>query len=198
LQEDKKVDLEDVALQGATAFALRSDGTIYKIEAWRTKPAVTVWETGLDKRANAEGLCFDPRSNKLLVACKESTGGKAGDMSARAIYSLDPATGKLDQTLFLTIEQRDFEQVAAGKFDFHPSAVAVHPLTGDVFVLSTKGTKGLAHYGRDGKLKSFQWIEEALMPQPEGLCFSPAGALYISTEGKSGVPAKILRFDAVK
>jgi uncharacterized protein YjiK len=30
------------------------------------------------------------------------------------------------------------------------------------------------------------------MPQPEGICFSPDGMLYISTEGKNGLPAFIL------
>ena len=81
------------------------------------------------------------------------------------------------------------------KFRFYPSAVAVHPVSGDIYVLSTKDTKGLAQYGRDEKLKSFQWIDKELMPQPEGLCFSPEGSLYISTEGRHDQPAKILRFD---
>lgn len=196
--ENRKFDIEDVAIQGKTAYALWSHGTVYKIDDWQTNPNVSSWETGLDKQNNTEGLSFDPRTHKLLIACKNNSGDETEKKSTRAIYAFDPATGKMDNDPFLLIERKDFEKLADGKFNFYPSAVAVHPVTGDVFMLSTKDTKGLAHYGRNGKLKSFQWIDKEVMPQPEGMCFSPTGTLYISTEGKHGQPAKILRFDIVK
>ncbi|HET7898550.1 MAG TPA: hypothetical protein VFL47_12780, partial [Flavisolibacter sp.] len=79
----------------------------------------------------------------------------------------------------------------------YPSAVAVHPVSGDIYVLSTRKTKGLAQYSRDGKILGFQEIDKDLMPQPEGLCFSPNGEMYISTEGKGGEPGKILKFTTV-
>lgn len=194
----EKFDIEDVALNGNTAYALWSHGTIYKIDNWNSKPSVTNWETGLDKKNNTEGLCFDPRTKKLLVACKNNSGDGAEKKSTRAVYAFDPSNGKLDQAPFLLIEKKDLDAMANDKVDFYPSAIAVHPVTGDIYVLSTRDTKGLAHYGRNGKLKAFQWIEKEIMPQPEGLCFSPNGTLYISTEGRGGQPAKILRFDATK
>jgi uncharacterized protein YjiK len=194
----KKFDIEDVALQGTTAYALWSHGRVYKIENWQTKPAVTKLETDLDKSNNTEGLCFDPETKQLLIACKNDSGEKGEKKSTRSIYQMDPATGKMKSEPFLLIEKKDFKKVEDEKFDFYPSAVAVHPTTGDIFVLSTKDTKGLAQYSHDGTLKAFEWIDKDLMPQPEGLCFSPNGTLYISTEGKHGQPAKVLKFNAAK
>ena len=99
---------------------------------------------------------------------------------------------------FMLIEKKDFKKIADEKFNFYPSAIGVHPITGDIYVLSTKDTKGLARFSHDGKLKDFQWIDKGLMPQPEGLCFSPDGTLFISSEGKHGKPAQILRFEGMR
>lgn len=194
--ENKKFDIEDVALHGNTAYALWSHGTIYKIDNWQANPTVTTWETELDKKNNTEGLCFDPQTNDLLIACKNNSGDPDEKKSTRAIYRFRIASGKLDSEPFLLIEQKDFSQVSEEKFDFYPSAIAVHPVNGDIYVLSTKNTKGLAQYSHDGKFIGFQEIDKDLMPQPEGLCFSPNGVMYISTEGKHGEPGKILKFES--
>lgn len=193
-----KFDIEDVAFNGKTAYALWSHGTIYKIDDWQTSPKVSNWETGLKKSNNTEGLCYDPLTKKLLVACKNDSGDDDEKKSTRGIYRFDPENGKMESEPFMLIEKADFKKVADEKFNFYPSAIGVHPVTGDIYVLSTKETKGLARFSHDGKLKDFQWIDKKLMPQPEGLCFAPDGTLYISTEGKHGQPAKILRFSATK
>lgn len=193
-----KFDIEDVTFVGNTAYALWSHGTIYKIDDWKGTPKVSNWETGLNKANNTEGICYDPATKKILVACKQASGDEDEKKSTRAIYQLDPATGKMAGEPFLLIEKKELEQMAGAKTNFHPSGVAVHPSTGDIYILSTKDTKGLATYSQDGKLKAFQWIDREQMLQPEGICFAPDGTLYISTEGKRGVPAKIFRFDAVK
>lgn len=33
------------------------------------------------------------------------------------------------------------------------------------------------------------------MPQPKGICFSPDGVLYISSEWKAGKPGKLFEFE---
>lgn len=195
-QEKKKFDIEDVAVQGTTAYALWSHGTIFKIENWNSKPVTTSWETKLDKKNNTEGLCVDPKTGNLLVACKNKNDQEDEKKSTRVIYAFNVQKGTMETQPFLSIRRKDFEAIADEKFDFYPSAVAVHPVTGNIFVLSTKDTKGLAQYSRDAKMIGFQEIDKDLMPQPEGLCFSPSGVMYISTEGKGGEPGKILKFEA--
>ena len=81
------------------------------------------------------------------------------------------------------------------KLDFNPSAIAVHPVTHEIYLLSTRDNKGMAVYNRDGKLISFQFIDANMMQQPEGICFSPEGKLYISSEGKKGEAGNLFEFN---
>lgn len=195
---DKKFDIEDIAISGNTAYALWSHGTVYKIDNWRMQPSVTEWETGLDKANNTEGLTIDPTSGNLLVACKNESGVDDEKKSARSVYELNAQTGKLNNDPFLVIEKKEIMKVAGDKLAFYPSAIAVHPATHDIYVLSTKETKCMVQYSHDGKIKGFQMIDKEIMPQPEGMCFAPDGTLFISTEGRHGEPAKIYQFNAGK
>jgi secreted PhoX family phosphatase len=101
----------------------------------------------------------------------------------------------LVQPPYMVIHAKDFEKVTSEKLDFNPSAIAVHPTTHDIYILTTKNNKGLAIFSHDGVLKSYQPIDKDLMPQPEGICFSPGGKLYISSEGKNGEPGNLFEFD---
>jgi uncharacterized protein YjiK len=195
---DKKVDIEDVTSYGNAVYALWSHGVIYKISNWDSRPVTKELPTLLDKKNNTEGICADPATGNLLVACKNESGLEDAKKSSRAIYEFDVSKGKLKEDPFLVITKKDLKESIGEKVEFNPSGIAIHPSTNDVYILSTKGTKGLLQYSHDGKFKSFQPINEDLMPQPEGICFSPDGKLYISTEGKHGVPARIYLFTAKK
>lgn len=192
---DKKFDIEDVTLAGNTAYALWSHGVLYKIDNWQTNPQVKELSTDLDKANNTEGLCVDPVSHNLLIACKNEAGMGDEKKSDRAIYLFDIQKEKLQKDPFLVIEKKEFKTLIGEKIDFFPSAVAVHPSSHEVYLLSTKENKCMVKYSYDGKIQAFESINKDLMPQPEGICFGPDGTLFISTEGKHGAPAKIYRFD---
>ena len=192
----EKFDIEDVAVANNIAYALYSHGKIFKIENWKDKPKVKEIETPLSKENNTEGLCYDPDLNSLLVACKKASGDDDEKKSTRAVYQFDLNGDSLKQIPFLLIEKKDIKKAADEKLDFYPSAIAVHPKTHDIYILSTKGSKVMAQYSHDGKIKSVQEIDANLMPQPEGICFAPDGTMYISTEGKHGVPAAIYRYSS--
>ncbi|HEV2832048.1 MAG TPA: SdiA-regulated domain-containing protein [Hanamia sp.] len=193
--EKDKFDIEDVTIVDDVAYALWSHGVLLKINNWRSAPDVQKISTFLSKKNNAEGLCYDPVTKKLLIANKDDSGLKDEKKSTKAVYSFDMASQKLDADPFLVIREKDFETVAADKIKFNPSAIAVHPETNDIYILSTHDTKCMAVFSRNGKLKSFQFIDEDLMPQPEGICFSPEGVLYISSEGKKKEPGNLFQFD---
>jgi SdiA-regulated len=196
--KDKKFDVEDVAVSGDTAYTLWSHGVIYQINNWKSNPSVQQWETGLSKENNTEGLCFDPASHNLLIACKNKSGDEDEKKSTRAIYQFDIVHQKRSTTPFLLIAKKDFLKKGYSISGFFPSAIAVHPKTHDVYILSTRETKAMAVYSYEGVLRSFQLINKALMPQPEGICFSDTGDLYITTEGKHGEPAKLFEFHCRK
>ena len=193
--EKDKFDIEDVTLVDDVVYALWSHGVLFKISNWRSAPDVQKISTFLSKKNNAEGLCYDPVTKKLLIANKDDSGLKDEKKSSKAVYSFDMASQKLDTSPFLVIKEKNFETMVGNKIKFNPSAIAVHPETNDIYILSTRDTKCMAVFSRDGKLKSFQLIDEDLMPQPEGICFSPEGVLYISSEGKKGEPGNLFQFD---
>jgi hypothetical protein len=190
----KKIDIEDVAIANNVVYALWSHGVIYKIKNWNAQPDVKEVTTFLGKENNTEGLCFDPVTNNLLVACKNDDNVEDGKKSTRAVYEYKISADSLMPKPFMTIYKKDISKFVGEKEDFYPSAIAVHPVTHDIYMLSTKGTKCMATFTHDGVLKQFQLMNKDLFLQPEGLCFAPDGTLYISSEGKNGSKALLYRF----
>ncbi len=191
-----KFDIEDVTYVNNTVYALWSHGDLFKITDWQSaKPDVEKIKTGLKKENNTEGLCYDPVSKMLLIACKDDPGVADAKKSTKAVYEFDMSTEKLIDKPFLLINKKDFEGVAGEKISFNPSAIAIHPVTHDIYLLTTRDNKGMAVFSHDGVIKSYQVIDKDLMPQPEGICFSPEGKLYISSEGKKGEPGNLFEFD---
>ena len=195
VEDKEKFDIEDVTYVNNTVYALWSHGILFKISDWQTKPQVEQIKTFLSKENNTEGLCYDPVTQKLLVACKDASNVADEKKSTKAVYAFDMAVNKLNDQPFLLIHKKDFEKVADQKLDFNPSAIAIHPVTHDIYLLSTRDNKCMAVYSHDGTLKAFQFIDKELMPQPEGICFSPEGKLYISSEGKKVGPGNLFEFD---
>lgn len=193
--DKEKTDIEDVTIHNNIVYALWSHGIIFKISAWEAIPRVEKLATGLSKANNTEGLCYDPVTQDLLIACKDGSGVDDEKKSTKAIYRFDINNNKLVNPPFMMIHKKDFKNIAGGKLSFNPSAIAVHPITHDIYILTTKDNKGMAIFSHDGMLKSYQEIDKELMPQPEGICFSPTGILYISSEGKKGEPGNLFEFN---
>ena len=194
--EDKKVDIEDVTMVNHIVYALWSHGVVFKITDWLNKEQTKEIPTTLDKKNNTEGICYDPVSGSLLIACKNQSAVEDEKKSTRAVYKFDLNSEKLDDQPFMLIQKKDFKDATGNKLDFYPSAIAVHPITHDIYVLSTKENKCMARYSHDGQFISVQFIDKDTMPQPEGICFSPDGTMYISTEGKHGAPPKLFEYRA--
>ena len=79
-------------------------------------------------------------------------------------------------------------------FSFSPSAIAINPLTGNIYVTSSVG-KMLLILDPEGQIMHIEKLSKKVHPQPEGLCFAPDGALYISNEGKGDHDGMIYRFN---
>jgi hypothetical protein len=188
-----KVDIEDVTIVGNVVYALWSHGVLFKITDWQNNPQVEKIKTGLSKENNTEGLCFDPVTKQLFIACKDDSG--TGEDSAKAVYSFDMEKEQLSDKPYMVIHPKDFKPFTGDNLSFNPSAIAVHPITHDIYMLTTRDNKGMAIFSHDGVLKSYQPIDKAMMQQPEGICFNPLGKLIISSEGKKGSPGNLFEFD---
>jgi len=190
-----KFDIEDVTMDSShTIYALWSHGVIFKISNWKDKMQVEANETNLDKKNNTEGLAYNPLTGELLIACKNESGIEGEKKSTRAVYAYDLASRKLKDEPFLVIEKKQLDKFISRKVDFYPSAIGVHPITHDVFIISTKGSKSIACFTQSGDLKGFEMLDPDLLPQPEGICFDYKGNIFISTEGKHGEAAHVYEY----
>jgi hypothetical protein len=191
--DKEKVDIEDVTIVDNVVYALWSHGALFKITDWKNKPQIEKIKTGLSKDNNTEGLCFDPVSKQLLIACKDDAG--TGEESAKAVYGFNMEKSQLIEKPFMVIHPKDFKSITGNDLSFNPSAIAVHPITHDIYMLTTRDNKGMAVFTHDGVLKSYQSIDKEMMEQPEGICFNPQGKLIISSQGKKGDPGNLFEFD---
>ena len=197
-KDDKeKFDIEDVTFVNNTVYALWSHGVLFKITDWKDNLKADEIKTDLKKENNTEGLCYDPVTQKLLIACKDESGLPDEKKSTKAVYEFDMSGEKLSDKPFLVIHEDDFKNITGDKLKFNPSAIAVHPVTHDVYLLSTRDNKCMAVFTHDGKLKTLQFIDADMMEQTEGICFSTEGKLYISSEGKKGDPGNLFEFEPV-
>lgn len=187
-------DYEGVEQVGDRLFVLRSNGNLIEIAGWDSgAPQVTNHKTDLKSKNDTEGLAYDAANERLLIACKEDP-GEGVDGKKRAVYAFDLAAGRLVAEPVLLIDRNAVEGQVEGKGNFKPSGIAVHPQSGEIYVLSSV-LKVIAVLGGDGEVQRVLNLPESAFEQPEGIAFSPAGDLYISSEGVDG-PAMLYRFRA--
>ncbi|MFN0034227.1 MAG: SdiA-regulated domain-containing protein [Saprospiraceae bacterium] len=192
----EKGDFESVEMVGKTIWAAKSNGDLFEITDWeKSPPKVEEFETPLKKTDDVEGLAYDPWRNALLLACKANP----DSLYPRRIYAFDLKTKTLGETPAYTIQPEEVNALVpyneTEKHDyFSPSGLAVHPLTGDVYVISTALKRLVVLDYKTGKIKAAQRLDKKILPQPEGISFDPAGNLLLSSEGKEG-QGLLLKFD---
>ena len=175
-------DYEGVERANERIFILKSDGTL--IEMSETGEESRVVETSLRRRNDAEGLGFDASNNRLLIACKEDPGAGLKNRM-KAIYAYDIAAGALGAEPAFTIDTKEIDDRSDAGADFKPSAVAVHPNSGALYILSST-TKGIAILDDRGSLQEVVELDGELFVQPEAMVFLPDATLYIASEGAGG------------
>jgi len=193
-----KGDFEGVEMVEKTIWASKSDGDLFEIKDWgKETPNVTMFKTPLKKTDDVEGLAYDPERKSLLLACK----GNPDSAYARKIYAFNLANKTLDSLPIYSIDPEEVNQwvpyTAKEKQDFFsPSGLAVHPITKDIYVISTSLKRLVILDYQTGKIKSAQRLDKKLLPQPEGISFDPQGNLLFSSEGKQG-EGQLVKFNYI-
>lgn len=174
-------DYEDIALVDEAYYVLKSDGVIYKVQEKETE----TFYTTLSKENNVEGLCLDKANGRLLLALK----GKArnGKKKERQILSFDLKSNEISKEPVLRITQKMVSDKAGQKINFKPSGVAIHPLSSEIYVISSTGNS-ILRFSPNGTLLDFAFLKKKMFRQPEGITFGLDGTLYISNEGKNSEP----------
>ncbi len=182
-----KGDFEDIARVGNDVYVVKSDGTIAELKNFNSpQQIVTLYRTSLEKENDVEGLCYDSLQQRLLVACKGVTDAankrsiyafslSAKTLSAQPVYTID--------TDSLSLFVKGLDKDEQGTLRLGPSAIAIHPQTGELYVLSSVN-KVLLILGSDGAIRHVEILDNSIHMQPEGITFRHDGGLYISNEGK--------------
>ena len=210
----KDGDYEGLEAVGSTIYVTKSKGTIYEVKNAATEAQEMVkHETEILSKVNdVEGLCHDKANNRLLMACK-GVAGKGDDyFFQKCVYAYDLATNEIDPTPAYCVSMEavqdylgtnpsirrlekllNFFDPAGENFAFSPSAIAIHPQSGNLYMTSSVG-KLVLILSPDSKVIHIEKLEKEVHPQPEGLAFDTDGTLYISNEGKGGTP-RLHRFE---
>ncbi len=177
-------DFEDIATDGHTIFVLRSDGALFSFQPGTPEVLPEMAMVPVQAVDN-EGLFFDHASNQIYIASKTAPVNGIDDL--RKVYSLNPEELHNPQVM-LQISNQDINEKLAGIFPrldidfvFNPSAIAVHPLTREIYVLSA--TDRLLAIFDQKQLKAVYPLPAEIYFKPEGLAFTSAGDLFISSEG---------------
>lgn len=206
-------DFEGIEVVGKDAFVIKSNGKIHQVQDFLTNehPLTVKHSTFLNKENDVEGLGYDAARNALLVGCKGKGVDEEGSELKRAIYAFSLDNMQLQSKPVYVLEPNDIRRLletyprgsahekiyrtfAAGteEMRFNPSAVAVHPLSKDVYLTSATGNM-LMVMDFNGRPLFIEKFEKNIHHQPEGICFDKDGTLYIANEGKDG-KGRIYRF----
>ncbi|MBX2817692.1 MAG: SdiA-regulated domain-containing protein [Saprospiraceae bacterium] len=178
-------DYEGLELFNGEMFVVNSKGNLDVWKLGQSTDEKRTANTFLNSDYDVEGLGALPSKNILLVACKSAKSKKDRN---RKIFALDPESLKLDSIPFIAIDYKEVSrQLGRPEVSpiFSPSGIAVHPVSGHIYVISSPA-KAMIVYSEEGKLLDVVELSSSIHPQPEGITFNPDGILYISNEAHGG------------
>ena len=197
-------DYEGIAKVNEVIYILRSDGVIFEIENYKSEKLLThEYPTGIPADNN-EGLCYDNNNNRLLVACKGKIGKGPEFKDKRVIYSFDLTTKKLSNEPILEIDLQEVKNFAIlNKIQlptrekkkgeepvirFRTSAICLHPITGELFLLSAADHM-LFVFNESHDLIHIEMLNPEMFNKAEGITFFDNGDMLITNEGQEASPS---------
>ena len=200
-----KGDFEGVEMVDRHVYVLKSNGDLYRLTMDSSQflkgDGSLKLSTKLPEKCDAEGLCYDSISRRLLIACKGKAGKGKSFKGKKAIYGFDIKSMKPQKEPVYLIDVNEvremrkatnaytlyerFTSFGGGNKTFNPSAIAVHPTEQRLYVLSSVG-RTLCILNMDGDLDRVIKLNSSVFKQPEGIAFDSKGTLYISNEARGG------------
>lgn len=210
-------DYEGICKVGADIFVLRSDGVIFQVTNFASAtPGTETFSTGIPADNN-EGLCYDSLHNCLLIAAKGRISDDKSDKDLRGIYSFDLATKKLSaEPVFefdvnelvdfaylhdVNIPTKEKKKGVAPALKFRISAIGIHPLTRELYVLSATDHALFIFESQPvetghGEALHIEMLDEKIFNKAEGISFYNNGDLLITNEAQDKKPT-LMRFNYI-
>lgn len=177
---DKTRDFEDVWYRDSIFYVLESNGNIHSLQFSADGDTVYRRKSVFPKNKNKhefESIYYDEQRKNLILICKQCE----GDKTSVTAWGFDPATGKYLPSVFTISTDRIAKQLGKKNFEFHPSAAAINPVTGDLWILSAVN-EIIVVTDKNGIFKEVFTLKPSIFTQPEGIAFTPWGDLIISNE----------------
>ena len=201
-----KGDYEGVCfLNDTLVYVLQSDGNLFEITHYKEDEKREIHKIGLYLSSfDHEGLCYDKKSNQLWVAAKSPPLRIGEEKKLRDIYSFDFKKRQLSDAPIFELDTRKLQEKAHKNGlplfkakEFRPSALAIHPITQDIYILSS-ANHTLLILSHKGKFKYLEGLNKKIFRQPEGITFAPNGDMWISNEGGNKSEGNLLKFEYLK
>lgn len=175
-------DFEDIAFVNDKFYLLESKGHIIEFKEGNPGEHVEyqTYKTKLTAANDCEGLCYDPATNSLLIACKGAPGERYE--KGRAVYAFSLESKTLDEKarFFIPLDQ-------LREKEFSPSGIARNPDLGSFFIISARGN-AIIEISKDGRILNQRDLSREINRQPEGITFDNQKNLIITNEGGPGRP----------
>jgi len=201
-------DYEDIARVDGIFYVLKSNGTLYKIpDMNRPVPAEEIRLKEIPHK-DIEGLCYDSKDERLLIAPKDKADKDDDAEVKQGLYGFDLKTGELMNDPLIEFKLPAIKEFAASIIEpveynkkgdpkkpdirFSPSAIAIHPVTGRLYLLSADDHM-LFIFSLQGKIEYMTRLNPQIFNMAEGITFCQNGDMLISNEGQNG-NASLLRF----
>lgn len=183
-------DYEGITIVDSTAYVLRSDGNLFEITNFLdTDFEVESYQTPFSKNNDMESLTYDEKNNRLLLIPKEQDLEDDGELGVYA-FNLHSKTLEVNPVFKIDLKDPIFknkkkDDSKKSSKAIHPADLAIHPLKGHYYIVEGKKPK-LLILDKEGKSIALMNLSKKKFGQPEGICFSSAGTMYVSNEGKNG------------
>ncbi len=190
-------DYEGVEVLSGLIFVTNSKGDLFRVEIDKSYGAISSADkvkTWLNSDDNIEGLGHLPGSDRLLLASKDA---RKKPKELRYIYQFDLVRNELDTTPFLVLDGRAIADILDRdvKPIFSPSALAVHPINKEIYILSSPAA-AIIRVDQHGSIHEAARLDRRIHRQPEGMAFGQDGTLFISNEARNGL-AKLHVFEPI-
>lgn len=185
----KKGDFEDLDFDGTYWYAVKSTGEVHRVEkAFNDSSFTRVFpfsETGIE----FETICYDRSKQKVFLLTKTPKELKDGRIPA---YVLDTTSATFTYEPQYSPSLEAITKIRGKeKTDFKPTSAAIHPITGDLYIISVNNRLLLTMSA--GEVKQVYKLDKTAFRQPEGICFAANGDMFISNEAQDAT-ANILQF----
>jgi hypothetical protein len=204
-------DYEGITRVDSSMYILRSDGILFQISNYQSSNfKLDSFKTGIPANNN-EGLCYDPDNNRLLIASKGKIAKGPEYKDKRVIYGFDLKEKLLSEKPVFEFDLQNIKQFATiNKIDvptktkkngqitepfikFMTSAVAIHPITKKLYLLSASDHL-LFIFNFKGEIEYMEPLNPIIFNKAEGITFMDNGDMIITNEGQNKKPT-LLRFN---